>query len=490
MHGIRARPSCARRYIDERQKMTFATIGLNPAILKALEDAGYTQATTVQLQAIPVALQGRDLLVSSQTGSGKTAAFMLPAIHRFAAEPAQPAGKTPNQLRQSAQTHGHRPRSQPAQPKMLVLAPTRELALQVTAATEKYAANLRQIKSVAILGGMPYPKQMQLLSRNPQILVATPGRLIDHMESGKIDFSQLEILVLDEADRMLDMGFIEDIEKIIAATPATRQTMLFSATLEGQVGQMAKRITKDAHVISIAGATSKHENIQQRLHFVDDLSHKNRLLDFLLRDASIDQCVVFTATKRDADVIADRLNIAGFAAAALHGDMQQGARNRTLTAMRSGQVRVLVATDVAARGIDVPTISHVFNYDLPKSPEDYVHRIGRTGRAGRNGQAISLVNHAENFNVRNIERFTKQQIPVEIIAGYEPKKTAATSSKPRKTGGWGAGKPGQRTENRFAKPAGQRTESRFGKPSAPRTHAVTRKEGGARTGNRNSFGDR
>ncbi|MBI3525044.1 MAG: DEAD/DEAH box helicase [Betaproteobacteria bacterium] len=462
--------------------MTFETLGLNPAILKALTDSGYTQATAVQTQAIPVALAGRDLMVSSQTGSGKTAAFMLPAIHRFAV--AQAAGKTPNQARQSAQSHGHRPRFQAAQPKMLVLAPTRELALQVTAATEKYAAQLRHIKAVAILGGMPYPKQMQLLAKNPQILVATPGRLIDHMNSGKIDFSQLEILVLDEADRMLDMGFIEDIEKIVAATPASRQTMLFSATLDGTVGQMAQRITRNAQVIKVAGSASKHENIQQRLHFVDDLSHKNRLLDYLLRDVSIDQCVVFTATKRDADVIADRLSIAGFAAAALHGDMQQGARNRTLTAMRSGQVRVLVATDVAARGIDVPTISHVFNYDLPKSPEDYVHRIGRTGRAGRNGLAISLVNHAENFSVRNIERYTKQQIPVAVIPGHEPKKTAATSN-PRKPGGWGAGKGGQRTESRYAKPGAPRREG-FSRPDAPRKDGAK----GPRTFSRNQFSDR
>ena len=464
--------------------MTFETLDLNPAILKALTDSGYTQATAVQMQTIPVALAGRDLMVSSQTGSGKTAAFMLPAIHRFATVVAQAAGKTPNQARQSAQSHGHRPRFQAAQPKMLVLAPTRELALQVTAATEKYAAQLRHIKAVAILGGMPYPKQMQLLAKNPQILVATPGRLIDHMNSGKIDFSQLEILVLDEADRMLDMGFIEDIEKIVAATPASRQTMLFSATLDGTVGQMAQRITRNAQVIKVAGSASKHENIQQRLHFVDDLSHKNRLLDYLLRDVSIDQCVVFTATKRDADVIADRLNIAGFAAAALHGDMQQGARNRTLTAMRSGQVRVLVATDVAARGIDVPTISHVFNYDLPKSPEDYVHRIGRTGRDGRNGLAISLVNHAENFSVRNIERYTKQQIPVAVIPGHEPKKTASTSS-PRKPGGWGAGKGGQRTESRFAKPGAPRREG-FSRPDAPRKDGAQ----GPRTFSRNQFSDR
>ncbi|MDB5916904.1 MAG: ATP-dependent helicase, partial [Massilia sp.] len=312
-----------------------------------------------------------------------------------------------------------------------------------------------------ILGGMPYTKQMQLLAKNPEILVATPGRLIDHMDSGKIDFSQLEILVLDEADRMLDMGFIEDIEKIVAATPATRQTMLFSATLDGVVGTMAKRITREPTVIQIAGSSSKHENIQQRVHFVDDLSHKNRLLDHLLRDETMDQAVVFTATKRDADSIADRLNIAGFAAAALHGDMHQGARNRTLDSLRRGQVKVLVATDVAARGIDVPNITHVFNYDLPKFPEDYVHRIGRTGRAGRNGLAISLVNHAEGMNVKRIERFTKQLIPVNVVEGFEPKRTASAPRSAARPGSW---KPG---DNRAApaKP-GQRT---FSKPNAPRS---------------------
>ena len=305
--------------------MTFESLGLHPFVLKALTEAGYTKPTTVQEQAIPAAIAGRDLLVSSQTGSGKTAAFMLPALHKFAdaAPTEQAGGKTPNQESQSSRAKGgDRARFRPAMPKMLVLTPTRELALQVTNATDKYGSGMRRVKAVSILGGMPYPKQMQLLARNPEILVATPGRLIDHMESGKIDFSQLEILVLDEADRMLDMGFIDDIERIIGNTPATRQTMLFSATLDGLVGNMARRITKDPLVIQIAGSASKHENIQQRVHFVDDLSHKNRLLDHLLRDTSIDQAVIFTATKRDADTIADRLNIAGFAAAALHGDMQ------------------------------------------------------------------------------------------------------------------------------------------------------------------------
>ncbi len=457
--------------------MTFESLGLHPFVLKALTDSGYTVPTPVQEQAIPAAIAGRDLLVSSQTGSGKTAAFMLPALHKFADLANEPAaGKTPNQEAQASRAKGNdRVRFRAAQPKMLVLTPTRELALQVTTATDKYGSGMRRVKAVSILGGMPYPKQMQLLARNPEILVATPGRLIDHMESGKIDFSQLEILVLDEADRMLDMGFIDDIERIIGNTPATRQTMLFSATLDGMVGNMARRITKDPMIIQIAGSASKHENIQQKVHFVDDLSHKNRLLDHLLRDVAIDQAVIFTATKRDADTIADRLNIAGFAAAALHGDMHQGARNRTLDSLRRGQVKVLVATDVAARGIDVPAITHVFNYDLPKFPEDYVHRIGRTGRAGRNGIAVSLVNHAEGMNVKRIERFTKQLIPVDVVEGFEPKRTAS-ASRPSRPNGW---RPGDgRGNNSSAKP-GQRT---FSKPGAPRNDGGGYKKEGSSGG--------
>jgi superfamily II DNA/RNA helicase len=264
--------------------------------------------------------------------------------------------------------------------------------------------------------------------------------------------------------------------------------MLFSATLDGVVGNMARRITKDPMVIQIASNSNRHENISQRVHFVDDLSHKNRLLDHLLRDDTLDQAVVFTATKRDADTIADRLNIAGFAAAALHGDMHQGARNRTLDSVRRGQVRVLVATDVAARGIDVPTITHVFNYDLPKFPEDYVHRIGRTGRAGRNGLAISLVNHAEGMHVKRIERFTKQLIPVNVIEGFEPKRTAAP--RPHKPNGWKpgdsrGGKPGQRS---FAKPGTPRREgSSYGSGNGSSFGKGPR---GADAGARRSFGDR
>ncbi len=445
--------------------MTFEALGLHPTVLKALADAGYRKPTPVQAQAIPAALEGRDLMVSSQTGSGKTAAFMLPAIHMFASISKQPAAQDANHERQTTRSSGNRPRFQPAQPKMLVLTPTRELALQVTAATEKYGAQIRRLKAVSILGGMPYPKQMQLLSRNPEILVATPGRLIDHMRAGKINFSHLQILVLDEADRMLDMGFIDDIEKIVDVTPKSRQTLLFSATLAGLVGKMAQKITRNPLVINVAGPSNRQENIQQRVHFVDDFSHKGRLLDHLLRDVNIDQAVVFTATKRDADAISERLSIAGFSTAALHGDMHQGVRNRTLNALRNGRIRVLVATDIAARGIDVPTITHVFNFDLAKSPEDYVHRIGRTGRAGRNGLAISLVHHAEYRNVKNIERFTKQEIPVDIVPGHEPRKSAsAHTRKPS----W---KPGS---GRAGAKGGPGSGSRYSKPFAPKRGGVSK----------------
>lgn len=452
--------------------MTFAELGLHEAVLNALTDAGYATPTPVQAQAIPAVLAGHDLLVSSQTGSGKTAAFMLPALHQLALQerrPFVPLHRPRSRDGKPANGRGKdRPRVQfqPAKPRMLVLAPTRELALQVTAATEKYGKFIRHLKAVAILGGMPYPKQMDLLARNPEILVATPGRLIDHMESGKIDFSELQMLVLDEADRMLDMGFIEDIEKVVAATPTSRQTLLFSATLDGTIGRVAREITRDATQIAVAASHAKHENIEQRLHFVDDLSHKNRLLDHLLRDVSIDQAVVFTATKREADTLADRLNLAGFSAAPLHGDMHQGARNRTLNAMRRGHVRILVATDVAARGIDVPSITHVFNYDLPKFAEDYVHRIGRTGRAGRNGIAVSLVNHGESFNVRRIERFTKQSIPVEIVPGHEPMHRPA-AAKPGRAGSKNGRPGGSAGKAKAGSDRWTHAERRNGHPSKP-----------------------
>ncbi|MBU9556208.1 DEAD/DEAH box helicase [Burkholderia multivorans] len=416
---------------------SFASLGLSPEIVSALQAAGYVKPTPVQQRAIPAGIAGRDLLVSSPTGSGKTAAFMLPAIERFAqlqkAQAQQPrAPREPNQGERRAR------RPQPvARPGLLVLTPTRELAMQVTTAASTYGKHLKRLRTVSILGGVAYGQQLMLLAKNPEILVATPGRLLDHLERGRIDLSELKMLVLDEADRMLDMGFIEDIETIVEATPESRQTMLFSATLDGKIGSLTSRLLKDPERIEIQQRLESRANIAQTVHYVDDRDHKDRLLDHLLRDAALDQAIIFTATKIDADQLAGRLADAGFQSAALHGDLPQGARNRTIRALRERRVRVLVATDVAARGIDIPGITHVFNYDLPKFAEDYVHRIGRTGRAGRSGIAVSLVHHAEQGALKRIERFVRSPLPVNVIEGFEPRKTP-----PRNDRGNGRGRPG------------------------------------------------
>jgi len=413
--------------------MTFAELKLSPNLLTAIERAGYTTPTPIQAQAIPVVLEGQDLIASAQTGTGKTAAFMLPAIHKLAGKPIG-TGKGP---------------------RVLVLTPTRELASQVNEATRKYGTGQR-LKTVSILGGMPYPVQNRMLSGWVDILVATPGRLIDHMGRGRIDFSRLEMLILDEADRMLDMGFIDDVERIIAATPATRQTLLFSATMEGDIARLAQRILKNPQRIEISTKTERNQNIEQRLHFVDDLSHKNKVLRHLLGEESMNQAIVFTATKLAADQLAAELHQDGHAVAALHGDMKQGQRNRTLQGLRRGDVKVLVATDVAARGIDVSGISHVVNFDLPKVAEDYVHRIGRTGRAGNKGVALTLCAHRDGHLLQRIQRFTNSQIPVHVIEGLEPKVKAFPRNNDRKPAGkkWGGPrKPG------FGAPQQKRTFS-------------------------------
>ncbi len=403
--------------------MDFASLGLAAPLCSAVDAAGYTSPTPVQERVIPEALAGRDLMVSSQTGSGKTAAFMLPALQLLAE--AHPA-------------HGRGPR-------VLVLTPTRELSLQVTRAAETYGRDMGRVRTVSIVGGMPYPAQNRLLQAGVDILVATPGRLLDQMQSGRVDLSRLQLLVLDEADRMLDMGFKDDLEAIVGSTPATRQTLLFSATLDANIVRLGSAMLRNPARIAIDAAQARHENIEQRMHFADDMGHKNRLLGHLLRDAGLQQAIVFTATKRAADDLAQDLHAQGFAAAALHGDMNQGARNRTLQALRRGGLRVLVATDVAARGIDVQGVSHVINYDLPRQAEDYVHRIGRTGRAGRNGTAISLVHVREYAQLKSIERFTAQSIPVSEIAGLEPRARAFTKppradSRPRGRSDGGRGR--------------------------------------------------
>lgn len=394
--GIRDAPFFS---FNRKKHVSFEKLNLHPLILKAIVDSGYTSPTPIQEQAIPELLDGHDVMASAQTGTGKTAAFMLPALHGLA---------TPAKV----QSRG---------PRVLVLTPTRELALQVSEAAAKYGKHLPRVKVVSILGGMPYPLQNKLLSQPVDILVATPGRLIDHIQRGRIDFSRLEMMVLDEADRMLDMGFIDDVERIASATPATRQTLLFSATLDSAIDNVAARLLKSPRRIQIAAQQAKLDNIEQRLHYVDDISHKNRLLDHLLRDLALKQAIVFTATKRDADTLADNLSAQGHEAAALHGDMNQRDRTRTLTKLRGGGLRVLVATDVAARGIDVAGITHVINFDLPKFAEDYVHRIGRTGRAGASGIAVSFASGKDGINLKKIERFTGQRIASHEVPGLEPR---------------------------------------------------------------------
>ena len=455
---------------------TFASLGLSPEIVSALVAAGYQTPTPVQQRAIPAAIAGRDLMVSSPTGSGKTAAFMLPAIERFAQLQKNQAAQ-PREPRDANSADRRTRRPQPvARPSLLVLTPTRELAMQVTTAATTYGKHLKRLRTVSILGGVAYGQQLMLLAKNPEILVATPGRLIDHLERGRIDLSQLQILVLDEADRMLDMGFIEDIETIVAATPASRQTMLFSATLDGKISSLTGRLLKSPERIEIVQRLESATNIAQTVHYVDDRDHKDRLLDHLLRDEGLDQAIVFTATKSEADQLAGRLADAGFESAALHGDLPQGARNRTIRALRERRVRVLVATDVAARGIDIPGVTHVFNYDLPKFAEDYVHRIGRTGRAGRSGIAVSLVHHAEQGALKRIERFVRTTLAVNVIVGFEPRKSApANGGRP---GFGGRGRPGGSTNG---------SGRRFGNGGSSKPAGST---AGARTGSGNSWGSK
>mgnify|MGYP000995866738 CR=1 FL=1 len=417
---------------------TFADLGLDPLLIKALNDSGYTSPTSVQVRAIPAAMNGADLRVASNTGSGKTAAFMLPALERIVAARGDNAKR-----REKGKVFG---------PRVLVLAPTRELALQVAKAADTYGRHLQGLRVATIVGGVPYAAQLKALRGPLDVLIATPGRLLDHLGSGAAVLSNLEVLVLDEADRMLDMGFIEDIEAIADQTPENRQTLMFSATFAGHVGKLAERLTRNAQHIEVASHTDSHDNIEQRLHLADTLAHKNDLLDHLLTTKEVDQAVVFTSTQRDADILADRLADMGHAVAALHGGMPQGRRNRVLQGLRHGELRVLVATDVAARGIDVPTITHVINYGMPMKPEDYVHRIGRTGRAGRSGLAVTLAERRDIPMVRRIERFTTQRIPESVIAGLEPKmKSGSGSERPAGRGGkpMGGGFRGGRPEGRF-----------------------------------------
>ncbi|MBY0468328.1 MAG: DEAD/DEAH box helicase, partial [Burkholderiaceae bacterium] len=353
-------------------------------------------------------------------------------------------------------------------PRILVLTPTRELAMQVAKAATIYGRHVQGLRVATVVGGVPYAAQIKALRGPLDILISTPGRLLDHLQTGKAVLDHVELLVLDEADRMLDMGFIDDINTIADHVPATRQTVMFSATFAGHVGRLAQNLLRDPQRIDVSSHTDTHEHIEQRLHWADNHHHKNALLDHILTERAMEQALVFTSTQRDADWLADRLAEMGHAVASLHGGMPQGRRNRVLQGLRTRQLKVLVATDVAARGIDVPSISHVINYGLPMKAEDYVHRIGRTGRAGRSGLAITLGERMDTGMIRRIQQFTTQNIPVSTIAGLEPKSPEPRMYAPR---------PGADTERRpggFGNRSGAPSNNRYGKPSfAPR-----RDEGG------------
>jgi superfamily II DNA/RNA helicase len=426
----------------------FQSFALAAQLLKNVAELGYTQATEVQAQVIPAALAGGDLLVSSQTGSGKTAAFLLPLINQLIED-------NPN----------NSPVPGRAQPKVLVLCPTRELAQQVAADAVNLVRGMKGIRIATVMGGMPYGKQIQAL-KGALLVVATPGRLLDLTDSKAIRLDDVKQLVIDEADRMLDMGFADDLEAIDKRCAGRTQTLMFSATFAPKIMSLANELTSNAKRIELAHAGEKHANIEQKLHWADSMSHKHKLLEHILADASLDQAVVFASTQIESEKIADTLRANGYEASALHGAMPQAVRMRRLESLRKGHTKILVATDVAARGIDVPRISHVINFGLPMKPEDYTHRIGRTGRAGRNGVAITLVEHRDRAKIRNIERFTQQDIVASVIAGLEPQSKPSSGGGGRpgggRSGGFGGGgrSGGGGGGGRYG--SGARSESRSG----------------------------
>lgn len=425
----------------------FVELGLAPELIQAVADLGYTQPTGVQQRVIPLALptndashQGyNDLMVSSQTGSGKTAAFLLPVLHTLIQQQAEAAAQEREEYERAcadATAKGEpapkrNKRKDPTNPRnfkaavpgALVLCPTRELAQQVAHDAIELVKHCRGLRIANVVGGMPYQLQIAKL-QNADLVVATPGRLLDLQRSMQIKLDQVQFLVVDEADRMLDLGFTDDLAEINALTANRRQTMMFSATFAPRIQQLAMRVMHDngsqVKKVQIDAPHEKHANIKQVLHWADNFAHKRALLDHWLRDANIDQAIVFASTQVECDGLAADLQQAGFAAVALHGALSQGLRNRRLMALRSGQVKFLVATDVAARGIDVPTITHVFNFGLPMKAEDYTHRIGRTGRAGRDGIAVTIAEFRDRRKIGDIEFYTKQPFKAEAIPGLEP----------------------------------------------------------------------
>ena len=428
----------------------FIELGLAPELVQAVADLGYTQPTSVQLKAIPLAMGSGndstsfiDLMVSSQTGSGKTAAFLLPVLHtliqqqaaaeteeraafeRAVAEAAARGEPAPKRAKRKDPTNSRNFKA--ATPGALILCPTRELAQQVAHDAIDLVKHCRGLRVANVVGGMPYQLQIAKL-QNANLVVATPGRLLDLQRSMQIKLDKVQFLVVDEADRMLDLGFSDDLAELNQLTAQRKQTMMFSATFAPRIQQLAMRVMHDGGAsvqkVTIDSPQEKHANIKQMLYWADNAQHKRKLLDHWLRDTSINQAIVFASTQVECDGLANDLQQEGFSAVALHGALSQGLRNRRLMALRSGQVQILVATDVAARGIDVPTITHVFNFGLPMKAEDYTHRIGRTGRAGRDGLAVTFAEFRDRRKIFDIEGYSRQQFKSEVIPGLEPAQRA------------------------------------------------------------------
>ncbi len=445
----------------------FVKLGLAKELLQAVADMGFTQPTAVQMATIPKAMQAldadpkatkfTDLLVSSQTGSGKTAAFLLPVLHTLLRQQEDAERNERAEFeRQSAEAvaRGEAPLKKPkrkdptnarnfkaATPGALILCPTRELAQQVCADAIDLVRHCRGLRIANVVGGIPYQLQIAKL-QNANLVVATPGRLLDLQRSMQIKLDQVQFLVVDEADRMLDLGFADDLTEVNQLTIERKQTMMFSATFAPRIMQLATRVMRTPQRVEIDSPHEKHASITQSLLWADNMTHKRKLLDHWLRDTTINQAIVFACTQVECDGLANDLVQEGFSAVALHGALGQGLRNRRLMAFRDGRVQILVATDVAARGLDVPTITHVINYGLPMKAEDYVHRIGRTGRAGREGQAITIAEFRDRRKIQDIEHYMQQNLKPSVIAGLEPQQRfAPTSDRPR--GNFGGGDRGR-----------------------------------------------
>jgi len=471
----------------------FELLGLAPELVRAVADLGYVQPTAVQNAAIPDAMNpglasGRytDLMVSSQTGSGKTAAFLLPVLHTLLQQMAQAEAEERAERERAiaeATARGEAPPKAPkrknptdprhfkaATPGALILCPTRELAQQVAHDAIDLVSHCRGLRVANVVGGMPYQLQIAKL-QNANLVVATPGRLLDLQRSQQIKLDKVQFLVVDEADRMLDLGFADDLAEINELTSQRHQTMMFSATFAPRIQQLAMRVMHDGgkHVkrVQIDTPQEKHANIKQVLFWADNAQHKRALLDHWLRDASINQAIVFASTQVECDGLANDLQQAGFDAVALHGALSQGLRNRRLMALRDGRVQILVATDVAARGIDVPTITHVFNFGLPMKAEDYTHRIGRTGRAGRDGLAVTFAEFRDRRRIGDIEAYSQQRFKAEVIPGMEPKERPPAPARAERGGRFGGDRGdrgsrfGGRNEGRGFASFGRTDKGRF-----------------------------